>query len=62
KYRKTLSNDKTPGVGIVSQKTSFSKDYRQELKKTDKLLKGAPINGKISRDKLLDKKEDVLPK
>jgi len=62
KYRKTLSNDKTPGVGIVSQKTSFSKNYHQELKKTDKLLKGAPMNGKILRDKLLDKKENVLPK
>ncbi len=62
KYRKSLSNDKTPGVGIVSQKTSFSRDYHQELKKTEKLLKGAPKNGKILRDKLLDKKEDLLPK
>jgi hypothetical protein len=31
KYRKSLSSDKTPGVGIVSQKTSFSRDYHQEL-------------------------------
>jgi len=60
KYRKTLSSDKTPGVGIVSQKTSFSKNYHTELKKTNKFLKGAPMNGKIMRDKLLDKKE--LPK
>ena len=62
KYRKTLSSDKTPGVGIVSQKTSFSKNYRTELKKTDKFLKGAPMNGKVMRDKLLDKKEGELPK
>jgi len=62
KYRKTLSVDKTPGVGIVSQKTSFSKNYHSVLKKTDKFLKGAPMNGKILRDKLLDKKENVLPK
>ena len=62
KYRKTLSSNKTPGVGIVSQKTSFSKYYHQELKKTDKLLKGAPMNGKIMRDKLLDKKEGKIPK
>jgi len=62
KYRKTLSSDKTPGVGIVSQKTSFSKHYHAELKKTDKFLKGAPMNGKIMRDKLLDKKEGELPK
>ena len=56
KYRKTLSSHKTPGVGIVSQKTSFSTHYHQELKKTDKFLKGAPMNGKITRGKLLDKK------
>ena len=62
KYRKTLSSGKTPRVGIVSQKTSFSKYYHQELKKTDKLLKGAPMNGKIMRDKLLDKKEGKIPK
>ncbi len=62
KYRKTLSSDKTPGVGIVSQKTSFSKNYHRALKKTDKFLKGAPMNGKILRDKLLNKKEGLLPK
>lgn len=62
KYRKTLSSDKTPGVGIVSQKTSFHKNYHKALKKTDKFLKGASMNGKILRDKLLHKKENVLPK
>ena len=62
KYRKTLSNDKTPGVGIVSQKTSFSKDYHQELKKTDKLLKGAPMNENTMKNKPLVKKEGELPK
>jgi len=62
KYRKTLSSDRTPGVGIVSQKASFSKNYHKEVKKTDKLLKGAPMNGKMMRDKLLDKKEGELPK
>ena len=59
KYRKTLSSDKTPGVGIVSQKTSFSKHYHAELKKTDKFLKGAPLDGKIVRDKLLGKQQEV---
>ncbi len=62
KYRKTLFSDKTPGVGIVSQKTSFSKNYHRALKKTDKFLKGTPMNGKILRDKLLHKKEKILPK
>ncbi len=46
KYRKTLSRDKTPGVGIVDPKTSFSKDYNQELKKTNRLLKGTPTTMK----------------
>ena len=59
KYRKTLSSDKTPGVGIVSQKTSFSKHYHAELKKTDKFLKGAPLNGKIVRDKLIGKQKEI---
>lgn len=59
KYRKTLSSDKTPGVGIVSQKTSFSKHYHAELKKTDKFLKGAPLDGKIVRDKLLGKQKEI---
>jgi hypothetical protein len=59
KYRKTLSIDKTPSVGIVSQKTSFSKHYQAELKKTDKFLKGAPLDGKIVRDKLLGKQKEI---
>ncbi|MHA1486456.1 MAG: hypothetical protein ACTSSC_04730, partial [Promethearchaeota archaeon] len=62
KYRKTLSSEKTPGVGIVTQKTSFSKDYNQELKKTNRLLKGTPTNEKVVPDKILDKKEGNLPK
>ena len=62
KYRKTLSSDKTPGVGIVDPKTSFSKDYNQELKKTNRLLKGTPTSEKVVPDKILDKKEGNLPK
>ena len=62
KYRKTLSSDKTPGVGIVSQKTAFGKDYNTELKKTDKFLKGSPKNEPVMKDKLLSKKEGELPK
>ena len=62
KYRKTLSSDKTPGVGIVNPKTSFSKDFNQELKKTNRLLKGTPTNEKAVPDKILDKKEGNLSK
>ncbi len=53
KYRKTLSSAKTPGVGIVSQKTSFSKNYHNELKKTDKYLKGKPGEQKVKPEKIL---------
>jgi hypothetical protein len=62
KYRKTLSSDKTPGVGIVSQKRSFNKDYQTELKKTDKFLKGSQTKEPVIKDKLLGKKEGELPK
>ena len=62
KFRKTLSSDRTPGVGIVSQKTSFGKNYHSALKKTDKFLKGAPKNESVMKNKLLDKKEGELPK
>ena len=62
KYRKTLSSDKTPGVGIVGQKTSFSKNYNTELKKTDKLLKGSPSKEPAMKGEILSKKEGELPK
>ena len=55
KYRKTLSSDKTPSVGIVSQKRAISKNYQNELKKTDRLLRGSPIDKKELPDKMLDK-------
>ena len=62
KYRKTLSSGKTPRVGIISQKTSFGKNYHGAVKKTDKLLKGAPMNETIGKTKLLNKEEGKLPK
>ena len=62
KYRKTLTKVKDPGVRIIKRKSSFNKIFKNELDKTSKFLKGAPLDGKILRDKLLDKKEGVLPK
>jgi len=62
KYNKTLTKEKGPDLKIVTRKTAFNKNYHDELKKTDKILKGTQLNGKILRDKLLDKKEGVLPK
>jgi hypothetical protein len=62
KYNKTLTKEKGPDLNIVTRKTAFNKNYHNELKNTDKILKGTQMNGKILRDKLLDKKEGALPK
>ena len=56
KYRRTLEGVKNPTVKVIPRKTSFTKNYQDELKNTNKLLKGAPINEKTIPDKLLDKK------
>ncbi len=62
KYRKTLTSTKDPGVGIVGQKDSFGKNYKTELKKTDKILRGSPSKEPVMKDKLLGKNEGELPK
>jgi len=62
KYRKTLAKEKGPDLKIVTRKTAFNKKFHYELKKTGKILKGTQMNGKILKDKLLDKKEGALPK
>ncbi len=62
KYNKTLAKEKGPDLKIVTRKTAFNKNYHDELKKTDKILTGTQMDGKILKDKLLDKKEGALPK
>ena len=62
KYNKTLAKEKNPDLKIVTRKTAFNKNYHEELKKTDKILTGPQMDGKILKDKLLDKKEGALPK
>ncbi len=62
KYRKTLTKEKDPGVRIIDRKISFNEIFQNELGKTSKFLKGAPLDGKILRDKLFDKKEGALLK
>jgi hypothetical protein len=62
KYNKTLAKEKGPDLKIVTRKTAFNKNYHDELKKTDKMLTGTQMDGKILKDKLLDKKEGALPK
>jgi hypothetical protein len=59
KFRKTLTKVKDPGVHIIKRKSSFKKIFRNELDKTSKFLKGAPLDGKIVRDKLLGKQQEV---
>jgi hypothetical protein len=59
KYRKTLIKVKDPGVHIIKRKSSFKKIFRNELDKTSKFLKGAPLDGKIVRDKLLGKQQEI---
>jgi len=59
KYRKTLTSEKKPDMSIISQKYAFNKSFQEELNKTTRLLKGAPLDGKIVRDKLLGKQQEL---
>ena len=62
KYNKSLSADKNPDIKVMPRKISFKKNYQDELKKSNRLLKGTPTNEKVIPDKILDKKEGNLPK
>ena len=62
KYSKTLKINKNPKVNITPRKISITKIYQDNVKKSNKLLKGTPINEKTIPDKILDKKEGNLPK
>ena len=53
KYRKTLTSEKEPEIRVINRKYAFNKSFQEELNKTSKFLKGAPLDGKIVRDKLL---------
>jgi hypothetical protein len=56
KYRKTLSNDKGPDVPIIPPDRSFKRVYDNEISNSSKFLKGTPANGKILKEKMIDKK------
>jgi len=62
KYKKSLRIDKNPDVKVMPGKISFKKNYQDEIKKSNRLLKGTPTDEKIVPDKILDKKEGNLSK
>ena len=59
KYRKTLTSEKEPDTRIINRKYAFNKSFQEELNKTTSFLKGAPLDGKIVRDKLLGKQQEI---
>ena len=61
KYSKTLTKEKGPDSKIVTRKTSFNKDYRDELKKTDKYLKGHSGEQKVKPEKILKEPVNKTP-
>ena len=62
KYSKSLSIAKNPDVKIMPRKISIKKIYQNEVKKSNRLLRGTPTDKKIVPDKIFDKKEGNLPK
>ncbi len=64
KYRKTLNQEKRPGVPIIPPGKSFGKVYNQEVDKSSKFLKGTPANGKLLKKKIteIDKTPDSSKK
>ena len=62
KYRKSLRIDKNPDIKVMPGKISFKKNYQDEIKKSNRLLKGTPTNENTVPGKILDKKEGNLSK
>lgn len=55
KYRKTLPRERDPSVNIISRDRAFNRKFQKEVDKSSKFLKGIPVDGKILRDKMLEK-------
>ncbi len=62
KYSKSLRIEKNPDIKVIPRKISFKKNYQDEVKKSNRLLKGTPTNENVVPDKILDKKEGNLSK
>ena len=63
KYSKSLSIDKNPNVKVMPRKISFKKNFQDEVKKSNRLLRGTPPNEKIVKPKLPEpQKEKIILK
>ena len=63
KYGKTLTNTKNPDVKIITRKRAFNKGFQEELNRSSKLLKGAPLKEKSVKPKLVEpQKEGTIQK
>ncbi|MFX0031719.1 MAG: hypothetical protein ACFE9P_03565 [Candidatus Hermodarchaeota archaeon] len=62
KHKKALPHEKDPDVKIASREATFKKTYHGEIEKTSKILKGAPLNGKIEKDKLFGEESKSIKK
>ena len=62
KHRKALPSEKGPNVKIISREAAFRSSFHKETTKTSKYLKGAPLNGKIEKEKLFRKEAEKLIK
>ena len=62
KYSKSLSIDKIPNVKVMPRKISFKKNFQDETKKSNRLLRSTPVDEKVVPDKIIDKKEGNLSK
>ena len=62
KHRKALPSEKGPDVKIISREVAFRSSFHKETSKTSKYLKGAPLNGKMEKDKLFRKEAEKLIK
>ncbi|MFX1406288.1 MAG: hypothetical protein ACFFBW_04985 [Promethearchaeota archaeon] len=60
KFSKTLHKEKEPDVKIISRDKAFNQSFRKEMHKTNRYLKGTPIDGKILREKLLSNQENNI--
>ncbi len=58
-YRSTLRNPKNPSKEITERKDSFKEEYRKELNKTSKQLKGKPTETKTNFDKVVKTKPEI---
>ena len=52
KYSKSLRTNKIPDLKVIPRKISFKKNYQDEVKKSNRLLRGTPPNEKTVKPKL----------